>query len=41
MTNGLFIAEGLIAVKDKVSRSFPIAIINVNVSYINLSDGQY
>ena len=40
MNDGLFIAEELITVKDESSHTFPIAIINIIDSDINLSDGR-
>ena len=40
MTNGLFIANGLITVKDEASHTFPIAITNVIYSNTNLSAGR-
>ena len=39
MTNGLFIGEEWVTVEDEASRTFPIALINVNGCDINLSDG--
>ena len=39
MTNGLFIAEGLITIKDEASRTFPLFIMNVNDCDVNLTEG--
>ena len=38
MSNGLFIAEGLITIKDEESRTFSIVIININDCDVNLCD---
>ena len=39
MTNGLFITEGLVTIKDKSIRTFPIVLININDCDVNLRDG--